>query len=231
VGKGKDPDGKPHSKETVLKKTYHANTCLGTDWKPEVIGRDLGRYALHWPKNRYVRYGPWLAAPRDSSNFVGPRLLVQEITGGVNRRIISAYCDKELYHSRDIIPIKCDQSWPNPLFLLGIVNSWLITWWHHHRSPKAKKALFPKVLVSDLKKLPVPKLDRENAAHVLLHDQMVELVKQMLELQKQLASAKTDHDKTVIQRQIDATDQQIDQLVYELYRLTAEEIKIVEDRL
>ena len=40
---------------------------------------------------------------------------------------------------------------------------------------------------------------------------------------------KTDHEKTAIQRQIDATDRQIDQLVYELYGLTKEEIKIVEE--
>jgi hypothetical protein len=36
------------------------------------------------------------------------------------------------------------------------------------------------------------------------------------------------HDKTILQRQIDATDKQIDNLVYELYGLTEEEIKIVE---
>ena len=36
-------------------------------------------------------------------------------------------------------------------------------------------------------------------------------------------------EKTAIQRQIDATDKRIDQLVYELYGLTDEEIKIVED--
>jgi len=58
---------------------------------------------------------------------------------------------------------------------------------------------------------------------------MVALVNQMLELHKQLTSAKTDHDKTVIQRQIDATDRQIDLLVYELYGLTEEEINIVEE--
>ena len=44
----------------------------------------------------------------------------------------------------------------------------------------------------------------------------------MFELHKQLTSANTDHDKTVIQRQID-------QLVYELYGLTDEEIKIIEE--
>lgn len=40
--------------------------------------------------------------------------------------------------------------------------------------------------------------------------------------------SKTGHDKTVLQRQIDAADNQIDNLVYELYDLTEEEIKIVE---
>ena len=37
------------------------------------------------------------------------------------------------------------------------------------------------------------------------------------------------HEKTAIQRQIDATDRQIDQLVYDLYGLTDEEIRIVEE--
>ena len=36
-------------------------------------------------------------------------------------------------------------------------------------------------------------------------------------------------DKTAVQRQIDATDRQIDQLVYELYGLTEDEISIVEE--
>jgi type I site-specific restriction endonuclease len=38
------------------------------------------------------------------------------------------------------------------------------------------------------------------------------------------------HDTTFIQRQIEATDRQIDQLVYELYGLTEEEIGVVEGR-
>jgi hypothetical protein len=50
----------------------------------------------------------------------------------------------------------------------------------------------------------------------------------MLQLRKELAAAKTDHAKTNLQRQIDATDAQIDKLAYELYGLTEDEIKIVE---
>lgn len=45
---------------------------------------------------------------------------------------------------------------------------------------------------------------------------------------KQLPEAKTGHEQTMIQRQIDATDRRIDKLVYELYELTPEEITIVE---
>ena len=56
----------------------------------------------------------------------------------------------------------------------------------------------------------------------------MQLVQRMLELHKRLAEAKTPPAKTMLQRQIEATDQQIDQLVYELYGLTEEEIKIVE---
>jgi len=58
---------------------------------------------------------------------------------------------------------------------------------------------------------------------------MVQLVEQMLALHKQLPEAKTGHEQTLIQRQIDATDRQIDKLVYELYELTPEEIAIVEN--
>jgi hypothetical protein len=57
---------------------------------------------------------------------------------------------------------------------------------------------------------------------------MVSLVERMLDLHKELAAAKTGDDKQRIQRQIDVTDVQIDKLVYELYGLTPDEIKIVE---
>ena len=50
-----------------------------------------------------------------------------------------------------------------------------------------------------------------------------------LDLHKRLAEVKTPHEKTALQRQISATDDQIDKLVYELYGLTEEEIKIVEE--
>ena len=49
-----------------------------------------------------------------------------------------------------------------------------------------------------------------------------------LEFGKTLQDASIDHEKTLLQRQVEATDAAIDALVYELYGLTEEEIGIVE---
>ncbi len=40
----------------------------------------------------------------------------------------------------------------------------------------------------------------------------------------------TDYDERVVQRQIDATKKQIDQLVYKLYGLTEKEGRLVEEQ-
>ena len=57
---------------------------------------------------------------------------------------------------------------------------------------------------------------------------MVALVEHMLALHKKLAAATIPADKQLYQRQIEATDRQIDALVYELYGLTEEEIGVIE---
>ena len=50
----------------------------------------------------------------------------------------------------------------------------------------------------------------------------------MLDLHKKLAAATIPADKKLYQRQIEATDEEIDALVYELYGLTEEEIAVVD---
>ena len=57
---------------------------------------------------------------------------------------------------------------------------------------------------------------------------MVELVERMLDLHKRLPKAKTPHEQESLKRTIEATDNQIDALVYELYGLTKEEVGVAE---
>ena len=51
----------------------------------------------------------------------------------------------------------------------------------------------------------------------------------MLSLHNRLATEKLPQRREQVQREIDATDRQIDQLVYQLYALTDDEIRIVEE--
>jgi type I restriction-modification system DNA methylase subunit len=55
------------------------------------------------------------------------------------------------------------------------------------------------------------------------------LVNEQLALHQRLAAAKSPPDRAALENQIAATDRQIDRLVYELYGLTEDEIKIVEE--
>ena len=87
---------------------------------------------------------------------------------------------------------------------------------------------FYRLKIYHVKQLPIRTIDFSDPADVARHDRMVELVQTMLDLHRQLSSAGPDHERTLLARRIEATDRQIDRLVYELYGLTEEEIEIVE---
>ena len=79
-----------------------------------------------------------------------------------------------------------------------------------------------------IEQLPIRAIDFDDPTDKARHDQMVALVERMLELYRQLAEAKVPQTRTMLKRQIQAVDAQIDRLVYQLYNLTEAEIKIVE---
>ena len=117
---------------------------------------------------------------------------------------------------------------PSELYVLGLLNSKLLQCVFELQNPQMVEKVFAEIKVIYVERLPVRRIDINNSADKARHDRMVELVERMLDLHKQLSTAKTDHAKTNLQRQIDATDAQIDKLVYELYGLSTDEIKIVE---
>ena len=112
-------------------------------------------------------------------------------------------------------------------YLLGLLNSSVLRWFFPFVSAPFRGGWLS-ANRQFLSQLPIRIINFENQTDKAKHHYMLQLVEQMLLLHKQLAEAKTDHDQTLIRRQIDATDNQIDKLVYELYDLTPEEITIVE---
>ena len=114
------------------------------------------------------------------------------------------------------------------LYLLGLLNSSLLSFYATSHSPVFSGGYY-KFSSPYLKNIPIRTIDFDNPDDVTKHDKMVKLVDRMLDLHKKLAAAKVPAEKTRLQRQITATDNQIDKLVYDLYNLTPEEIAIVKE--
>ena len=112
-------------------------------------------------------------------------------------------------------------------YLLALLNSRLLRWYFPFVSAPFRGGWMSanKQFLSQLPFREIVFSDKADKGH---HDQMVALVEQMLALHQSLAAAKTPPEKTSLERQIAATDQQIDRLVYQLYGLTDDEIKLVE---
>jgi hypothetical protein len=115
------------------------------------------------------------------------------------------------------------------LFILGLLNSKMAFFYFKIfcAELEGENDRYLEFRAQYVREFPVRVINFSNPDDVARHDRMLELVQSMLDLHK-LASAGTDHDKTLLARQIEATDRQIDMLVYELYGLTEEEIGIVE---
>ncbi len=90
------------------------------------------------------------------------------------------------------------------------------------------KGAFTKIRTNQLAQPSNPTTDFTDPTDVTRHDRMVSLVTQMLDLHARLAAEGVPHEKAALQRRIDQTDKQIDRLVYELYGLSEEEIRVVE---
>jgi hypothetical protein len=198
----------------------------------------LGRYSFSWggtyicydvnEARRYIKDKKELRKVqlRDESIFLQP----EKILTAQDSTTIKGTLDSERFYTTNSIHttyLKSPAAGYNIRYILGLMNSRLINYYHHSLVLKGQD-LHPQILVTSLPRLPVRAIDFSDAADKARHDQMVQLVEAMLALHRYKAAAQTQAEHDLYQRQIDDTDRKIDELVYELYGLTADEIKIVE---
>jgi type I restriction-modification system DNA methylase subunit len=179
------------------------------------------RYTLRRGPKRYVRYDQTLMEFKPERYFKGPRLLLREL---ISRQfhLQAAKANDDFVTNKSMQSILQCPGGPHLNYLLGVINSGLMSWYFLHRSNIAQRDDFPKIVLKETRDLPIARPDQTR------HDQMVHLVEQMLEAKKQLAKVKTDKDKSYYERRCSDLDHQIDRLVYDLYGLTDKEIEIVE---
>ena len=214
-GKGKPPQDekimkeKPYVKEGVVK---------GKSWSPLLRGSLIQRYINLWDHNYWIQYGEWLAAPRKPELFEAPTKIVVRQTGDsiIATLVEAGFIMRNNLHI--LLPLNNNYDFN---FILGILNSKLTDFYYSFINPEKGEAL-AEVKKKHVEQLLIPKVSHQQQKPLIV------LVNQMLELNKKLATAVTPQEKSTINRRIQATDQQIDQLVYDLYDLTPEEIALVE---
>jgi type I restriction-modification system DNA methylase subunit len=194
--------------------------------RPAFVGT-VRRFSLQRGDTAYIRFDDTLAEPKPERYFVGPRLLLREL---ISRqfRLQAARAEKNYVTNKSMQSILRRPDGPDLEYILGILNSRLMSWYFLRRSNIAQRDDFPKIVLKESRSLPIAPLDLANLQGRAKNERMVKLVEGMLALHTQLATAKSAAQKALMQRQIDATDAEIDRLVYDLYGLTAEEIAIVE---
>ena len=265
-----------HDEYTIKNRIWHSNIQKDETYKKELKGEDVKQYIINWNGELWISYGEWLAAPREQKFFVTERVLIREIT---KDRLYACYTEKEFYNTPSLINIIDEKSILNLKYILTLINSKLLGWYHNKTSPKANKGLFPKILVNDVRNLPIVEITlNEQQPFIEKADKMLALNKELQEVSqkfqrmimrefnleklstklqnwhllnfdefiKELSKVKVklslsqkadwedyfiaEKEKAdTLNNEITKTDKEIDKMVYELYGLSDDEIKIIEE--
>jgi predicted type IV restriction endonuclease len=212
-----------HTEQQIQSRFLHADSRKSDQYLPELQGNELSRYFIAAEHTSFLKYSNEIASTRSMQMFEGKRIALRRLLTR-KFRLQAGLAIETMITTDNVLNMIPKMEGISVEFAIGILNSKLISWVYVNTSMIAQKDDFPQVHISALSTIHLPECEKAK------QDQMVQLVEQMLALHKQLPEAKTSHEQILIKRQIDATDQQIDKLVYELYELTPEEIAIVEGR-
>ena len=171
VGKG-DP---VQTKDMKDNRVYHSDKQIDDSYWMYLEGRDVCRYHIDWGGS-WLKYGPNLAARRKEQIFTVPRILARQIPSKLKYAIHAVYTEQDILNDRNsnnIIDFQKD-----PLFLLGVMNSKITTFWFIHKFDKFQRKTFPQFKVKDLRMFPVPDVPEQE------EKQISEAVNQMLHLQR-----------------------------------------------
>jgi len=203
------------------KESFLSNKKLDNNYQRVLDGKDINSYSTRW-NEKFVRYGNWLHRKRDEKYFLNPKVMIRQI-GAVP---VATFDDQNFYTLNTIYNLISVSEY-SPKFFLGVINSKFGKWFWRLKNSDFK-SLFPKIKKTQIEIIPIRSINFSNPAEKAGHDKMVSLVEQMLASHKSLAAAKSPQEKERLERQIDVTDRAIDLLVYELYGLSEEEIRVVE---
>jgi hypothetical protein len=191
----------------------------------------LQRYDLRHGETSYIAYTRDIQESKPRQYFSGERILLRQVLSR-KLRLQAVHATETFLTNQSVQSLIRQPEAPFPLSpwcILAFLNSKLMSWYFVQFNSAARRDDFPKIIIKQTRELPLPSLALAKPGRQTPCDSLEEHARAMTELHRQIAQAKNPAARSALQRQIDATDRQIDQLVYELYGLTEEEIRIVEE--
>ena len=192
------------NKEEVVSNTHKKG------WKPFLEGKEIGSYFIKEVK-QWLNYDhKLLHRARTKEIFETPeKILVQRITGG-SKPLKAAYDNQSLYNKESInnIILK-DDSPVKTKFILALLNSKLINWFYTMQFTNESN-LAVNLSKTYLSQIPIALPTNETV--------FISIVDEILLIKKENNLANTQ-----------ALEDKLDRLIYQLYDLTQEEIKIIEN--
>jgi hypothetical protein len=196
------------SEDIISSKAYHSSFKKDETFKPELRGKHVSTFNYKWDSKHFISYGSWLAAPRDPKFFTGKRILFREILGN---RFVTTIIDEDFILDRSLYIGKPLNDSINVEAVLGILSSKLLIWLFRIEKNEFDD-LFPKIRLEEFKKLPIPK---DNP----FPNELAEIVKQMILFKAENTNSETS-----------TLENKLDKLVYKIYGLTQDEIKLIEQK-
>jgi hypothetical protein len=214
--------GIPKQKASDAKnKIYEASIKIDDTYIKFLEGKDIFPYYYIW-KNRWIKYGENLAAKRDPTLFEGERFAVRRIVGDT---LMATYFSDKIGISQ-LLHIVKPFNQTDTKYLLGIINSKLLSFYFRKKYNRQDKT-FPEIRIYELASLPIKQVDEANKP---TQNEIVKFVDQLLKLNEEKVDTKLQTKISQIESKIYYFENRINELVYQLYELTEEEIKIVEGK-
>jgi hypothetical protein len=186
---------------------------------------DMLRYHYDLGPEAYEAYPSEIEADKPLRFFTGPRILLRQLLSR-KFRLQAIYTEEEFLTNQSVQSLVPRGPSPSPLAILGILNSKLMSWYFCQINLVARRDDFPKTIIKQTRELRFPDVTgyalRENEQPLISHVRLIQ------KLYSDVKAVKNPTELKHIEREIERTEQNIDNIVYRLFALTPEEVAVVE---
>lgn len=146
-----------HTPEQIVGKVFHAKAQEDQTCRKLLLSGDVKRFAVEWNGQEWIRYGDWLAAPRQERFFTEERVLVQQIIDWTSLRIQAGWTVEALFNTQNQFSLLARPG-TDLRYILAVLNSKLMSFYHRRVFLDVGRQRFQKILIKDAKTFPIPRV-------------------------------------------------------------------------